>query len=75
MFTLHPLVQLTLTRIREFTREPEAVFWAVFFPILLAAGLGIAFAGRPASVAESRGRVAGHRARRCARNTASTSPN
>lgn len=50
MFTLHPLVQLTLTRIREFMREPEAVFWAVFFPILLAAGLGIAFAGRPASV-------------------------
>jgi ABC-type polysaccharide/polyol phosphate export permease len=46
----HPLVQLTLTRIREFAREPEAVFWAVFFPILLAAGLGIAFAGRPAAV-------------------------
>ena len=43
------LVQLTLTRIREFAREPEAVFWAVFFPILLATGLGIAFAGRPAN--------------------------
>ena len=39
----HPLAQLTLVRIREFTREPEAVFWAIFFPILLAAGLGIAF--------------------------------
>lgn len=50
MFMSHPLVQLTLTRIREFAREPEAVFWAVFFPILLAAGLGIAFAGRPAAV-------------------------
>jgi len=46
----HPLVQLTLTRIREFAREPEAVFWAVFFPILLAAGLGIAFAGKPQTV-------------------------
>jgi len=34
-------------RLREFTREPEAVFWSVFFPILLAVGLGIAFAGRP----------------------------
>jgi ABC-type multidrug transport system permease subunit len=45
-----PLAQLTLTRFREFAREPEAVFWAVFFPILLAAGLGIAFAGRPAAV-------------------------
>jgi ABC-2 type transport system permease protein len=40
---LHPLVQLVLMRIREFTREPEAVFWAVFFPILLTTGLGIAF--------------------------------
>lgn len=39
----HPLAQLTLVRVREFTREPEAVFWAIFFPILLAAGLGIAF--------------------------------
>jgi ABC-2 type transport system permease protein len=39
----HALVQLTLMRIREFSREPEAVFWAVFFPILLTAGLGIAF--------------------------------
>jgi ABC-2 type transport system permease protein len=46
----HPLVQLTLVRIREFVREPEAVFWAVFFPILLAAGLGIAFRGGPAEV-------------------------
>jgi ABC-type polysaccharide/polyol phosphate export permease len=45
-----PLVQLTLTRVREFTREPEAVFWAVLFPVLLAAGLGIAFAGRPEPV-------------------------
>ena len=41
------LGQLVLVRIREFTREPEAVFWALFFPILLAAGLGIAFRDRP----------------------------
>ena len=46
----HSLVQLTLVRIREFTREPEAVFWAIFFPILLTAGLGIAFRSRPAEV-------------------------
>ena len=39
----HPLVQLTLVRIREFVREPEAVFWAIFFPVLITAGLGIAF--------------------------------
>lgn len=43
----HPLVQLTLVRIREFTREPEAIFWAIFFPILLTAGLGIAFRSQP----------------------------
>lgn len=43
----HPLVQLTLVRIREFTREPEAIFWAIFFPILLTAGLGIAFRSEP----------------------------
>jgi ABC-type multidrug transport system permease subunit len=41
----HQLTQLTLMRIREFSREPEAVFWAVFFPVLLATGLGIAFSG------------------------------
>jgi len=43
----HPLWQLSLMRWREFRREPEAVFWAVMFPILLAVGLGVAFAGGP----------------------------
>src|SRR3954462_8713587 len=38
-----PLVQLTRVRYREFFREPEAVFWVFIFPVLLAAGLGIAF--------------------------------
>ena len=38
----HPLVQLTLVRFLEFTREPEALFWVFVFPLLLAAGLGIA---------------------------------
>ena len=46
------LVQLTLVRIREFVREPEAVFWAVFFPILITAGLGVAFRSSPADVLE-----------------------
>src|SRR5438105_12582903 len=40
------MVQLTLVRFREFVREPEAVFWTFVFPILLAAGLGIAFRQR-----------------------------
>jgi ABC-type multidrug transport system permease subunit len=43
----HPLVQLTLVRFREFWREPEALFWVFVFPILLSAGLGIAFRNRP----------------------------
>src|SRR5579862_1492925 len=44
------LVQLTLVRFREFIREPEALFWVFIFPILLAAGLGVAFRNRPADV-------------------------
>ena len=44
----HPLVQLTLVRYREFYREPEAVFWVFIFPVLLTAGLGIAFNAKPA---------------------------
>jgi ABC-type multidrug transport system permease subunit len=46
----HPLVQLTLVRFLEFLREPEALFWVFAFPILLAAGLGIAFRNRPPEV-------------------------
>lgn len=45
-FRNRPMVQLTLVRFREFIREPEAVFWTFVFPILLAAGLGIAFRQR-----------------------------
>ena len=46
----HPLKQLTLVRLREFIRDPEALFWALIFPILLAGGLGIAFRNRPPEV-------------------------
>lgn len=41
------LVELTLVRLREFVREPEAMFWVFGFPLLLALGLGIAFRNRP----------------------------
>jgi ABC-2 type transport system permease protein len=41
--TNSPLWQLVLVRYREFFREPEAVFWVFVFPVLLTAGLGIAF--------------------------------
>lgn len=42
-----PLVELTLARLRELLREPEAVFWVFVFPIILAAILGLAFRSRP----------------------------
>jgi ABC-type multidrug transport system permease subunit len=37
--------QLILARIREFYREPEAVFWVYGFPLILAVVLGLAFSG------------------------------
>jgi ABC-2 type transport system permease protein len=40
---LHPLVELTMARVREFVREPEVVFWVFAFPVLLVCALGIAF--------------------------------
>jgi len=46
----HPLAQLTLVRFLEFIREPEALFWVFVFPVLLAAGLGLAFRNRPPEV-------------------------
>jgi ABC-type multidrug transport system permease subunit len=42
----HPLVQLSLARMREFVREPEAIFWVFGFPIVMAFALGIAFRNR-----------------------------
>ena len=42
-----PFRALLLSRLREFYREPEAIFWVYGFPVLLAIGLGIAFRERP----------------------------
>lgn len=42
-----PLAQLVLARLREFYREPEAVFWVYGFPILMVLALGIAFRNKP----------------------------
>jgi ABC-type multidrug transport system permease subunit len=41
-----PLLQLFLARLREFLREPEALFWVYGFPLIMAIGLGIAFTSR-----------------------------
>jgi ABC transporter DrrB family efflux protein len=42
----HPLLQLFLARLREFYREPIAIFWVYGFPLIMAIGLGIAFWSR-----------------------------
>ena len=42
-----PLREIVLARLREFYREPEALFWVYGFPILLIVGLGIAFRNTP----------------------------
>jgi ABC-type multidrug transport system permease subunit len=36
-----------MARMLELRREPEVVFWVFVFPLLLAAGLGIAFRNKP----------------------------
>ena len=44
----HPLLELTIARLREFVREPEALFWTFIFPIVISVALAIAFpGGRP----------------------------
>jgi ABC-2 type transport system permease protein len=39
----YPLLELTTARVKEFLREPEAIFWVFAFPVLMALALGIAF--------------------------------
>jgi ABC-type multidrug transport system permease subunit len=41
----HPIVQLTLARLREFVREPEALFWAFVFPVVMSVVMAVAFPG------------------------------
>ena len=43
---LPALRELTLSRVREFLREPEAVFWVFGFPVIMTLALGIAFRSR-----------------------------
>jgi ABC transporter DrrB family efflux protein len=40
-----PVRQLFLARVREFCREPAAIFWVYGFPLFLVIGLGLAFSG------------------------------
>jgi ABC-type multidrug transport system permease subunit len=43
----HPLRELVLCRLREFIREPEAIFWVYGFPMLMTLALGVAFKEKP----------------------------
>jgi len=45
-----PIWQLTLSRLKEFIRRPEAVFWVYGFPILMMLSLGIAFRESPTEI-------------------------
>ena len=44
---MHPLLQMVWTRLKEFTRRPEAIFWVYVFPILMMLVLGSAFRSKP----------------------------
>ena len=43
----HPLGQLIVSRVKEFWREPAAIFWVYAFPLIMMAALGLAFRNRP----------------------------
>jgi ABC-type multidrug transport system permease subunit len=45
--TRSPLAEMTVFRLREFIREPDAVFWVFVFPLLLTLALGFAFREKP----------------------------
>ena len=42
-----PIVELAVTRTKEFVRESEALFWVFGFPLILALALGFAFREKP----------------------------
>jgi ABC-type multidrug transport system permease subunit len=42
-----PIVELAVTRTKEFVRESEALFWVFGFPLVLALALGFAFREKP----------------------------
>ncbi|MBA2117507.1 ABC transporter permease [Bremerella alba] len=46
-WSIRPLTHLVVARLKEFYREPEAVFWVYGFPILMTVALGVAFREQP----------------------------
>jgi ABC-type multidrug transport system permease subunit len=43
----HPFVSLIAARVREFIREPAAIFWVYVFPLIMVLALGLAFRDKP----------------------------
>ena len=43
----NPLFYLVDARLREFCREPAAIFWVYVFPLIMMVALGVAFRNRP----------------------------
>jgi ABC-type multidrug transport system permease subunit len=43
----HPFLSLIAARVREFCREPSAIFWVYVFPLILVLTLGVAFRNQP----------------------------
>jgi ABC-2 type transport system permease protein len=43
----HPFFCLIAARVREFRREPSAIFWVYVFPLILVMTLGVAFRNQP----------------------------
>jgi ABC-2 type transport system permease protein len=63
---MSPLAQLILSRVREFLREPAAIFWVYGFPLVMAFVLATAFPNRP--VPDIKVDVVGDEAEAVARN-------
>lgn len=45
---MHQIVTISITRLKEFVRRPEKVFWVYFFPVLMIVVLGVAFRNQAA---------------------------
>jgi ABC-2 type transport system permease protein len=43
----HQFIQMVTARLREFWREPAAIFWVYVFPLVMLLALGTAFRNRP----------------------------
>ncbi len=43
----HAFLSLVGARVREFLREPAAIFWVYVFPLIMVVALGVAFRNRP----------------------------